>query len=125
MRSDSAFSIRPRRETLDWLARFATACRSGNVQRATNAIRSLSIASLDLHAELAELGTGFERRGTLSVYETGTRFAEGRKEAARSGLRCQVLQGAFLRGRLLHGGEISMATALRRATHISLAFERP
>jgi D-amino-acid dehydrogenase len=94
VRSDSAFSIRPRRETLDWLARFATACRSQNVQRATNAIRSLSIASLDLHAELAELGTGFERRGTLSVYETGTRFAEGRKEAARSRLRCQVLQGA-------------------------------
>jgi hypothetical protein len=40
-------------------------------------------------------------------------------------LACQVPQGTFLRGRLLYGGEISMATALRRAAHISLAFERP
>src|SRR4029078_10041785 len=40
-------------------------------------------------------------------------------------LACQVPQGTFLRGRLLDGGEISMATALRRAGHISLAFERP
>src|SRR5436309_12358904 len=37
----------------------------------------------------------------------------------------QVLQGTFLRGLLLYGGEIAMTTALRRAAHISLAFERP
>src|SRR4051812_26998239 len=40
-------------------------------------------------------------------------------------LACQVPQGAFLRGLLLYSGEISMATALRRATHITLAFEGP
>src|SRR5436190_4374874 len=94
VRSDSALSLRPRRETLAWLARFTAACRNGKAEDATSAIRSLSIASLELHAELAELGTGFERRGTLSVYETGTRFAAGRREAARSRLRCQVLQSA-------------------------------
>src|SRR5436309_16064565 len=40
-------------------------------------------------------------------------------------LACQVLQRTFLGGRLLYGGEISMATALRLAAHISLALERP
>ena len=93
VRADSAFSIRPRRDTLRWLARFAGACRNGNVHRATAAIRSLSVASLALHAELAYLGTGFERRGTLSVYETEARFAAGREEAARSGLQSRVLPG--------------------------------
>jgi D-amino-acid dehydrogenase len=94
LRSDSPFSIRPRRDTLDWIARFAAACRNGNTVRATDAIRSLSMTSLELHAELAGLGTGFERRGTLSVYETEARLAGGREEAARSGLRCRVLQSA-------------------------------
>jgi D-amino-acid dehydrogenase len=94
VRSDSAFSIRPRRDTLHWLARFTAACGNGNVHRATRAIRLLSLASLELHAELASLGTGFERRGTLSVYETGKRFAAGRKEAARSRLHCRVLKSA-------------------------------
>jgi D-amino-acid dehydrogenase len=94
VRRDSAFSIRPRRETLDWLFRFATASRNGNVHRATDAIRSLSTASLELHAELAALGTGFERRGTLSVYETDAGLAAGRDEAARSGLTHRVLTGA-------------------------------
>jgi D-amino-acid dehydrogenase len=64
------------------------------VHRATDAIRALSVASLELHAELAALGTGFERRGTLSVYETDARFAAGRDEAARSGLPHRVLAGA-------------------------------
>jgi D-amino-acid dehydrogenase len=94
VRRDSAFSVSPRRETLDWLLRFAAASRNGNVHRATDSIRSLSVASLELHAELAALGTGFERRGTLSVYETDTRFAAGRDEAARSGLAHRVLTGA-------------------------------
>jgi D-amino-acid dehydrogenase len=91
LHSDSALSIRPRRATLAWLARFAAACRAGGVERATDAIRSLSVASLELHAELAALGTGFERRGTLSVYETEARFAAGRVEAERSGLTSRVL----------------------------------
>jgi D-amino-acid dehydrogenase len=91
LRRDSALSLRPRRSTLGWLARFAAACRAGRVESATDAIRSLSVASLALHAELAAHGTGFERRGTLSVYETEERFAAGRAEAARSGLTTRVL----------------------------------
>lgn len=97
LRSDSALSIRPRRETLTWLVRFAFACRSGQVERATDAIRSLSVASLALHAELAALGTGFERRGILSVYESEARYADDRREAARSGLTARVLSPAGTR----------------------------
>ena len=91
LRSDSPLSIRPRRATLAWLARFAAACRSDRAERATDAIRSLSVASLELHAGLAALGTGFERRGTLSVYETESRFAAGRTETERSGLTSRIL----------------------------------
>jgi D-amino-acid dehydrogenase len=91
LRDDGALSIRPRRSTLTWLARFAAACRAGRAGRATDAIRSLSVASLALHEELAPLGTGFERRGILSVYESEARFEADRREAARSGLRSQVL----------------------------------
>src|SRR5439155_24594259 len=91
LRADSPLSIRPRRSTLAWLARFTAACRADRAERATDAIRSLSVASLELHAELAALGTGFERRGTLSVYETEARFAAGRSEAERSGLTSRIL----------------------------------
>jgi len=91
LRADSPLSIRPRRTTLAWLARFAAACRTERAERGTDAIRSLSVASLELHAELAALGTGFERRGTLSVYETDARLAAGRTEAVRSGLTSRAL----------------------------------
>ena len=91
LRRESALSLRPRPSTLAWLARFAAACRSNRAERAAEAVRSLSLASLELHAELAPLGTGFERRGILSVYETEARFAGDRREAVRSGLPAQVL----------------------------------
>jgi D-amino-acid dehydrogenase len=74
-RRDGVFSIRPRPDTVRWLARFAAACRSERAERGLHAIRSLSLASLELHAELASAGTGFERRGTLSVYETQAHLA--------------------------------------------------
>jgi D-amino-acid dehydrogenase len=91
LRSDSPLSIRPRRTTLAWLARFAAACRAGRAERATDAIRALSVASLELHAELAAIGTGFERRGILSVYESRERFEDDRAEAVRSGLTSRTL----------------------------------
>jgi D-amino-acid dehydrogenase len=97
VRRDGAFSIRPRPATLRWLAQFRAACRGDLVERATDAIRSLSVASLELHAELAPLGTGFERRGTLSVYETDARFAGGRRAAERSGLEHRILSPAEAR----------------------------
>ena len=91
LRRDGPFSIRPRVGTLGWLARYVAACRSDRAERGLHAIRALSVASLELHAELARLGTGFERRGILSIYETEARFAAGRREAERSGLQTRVL----------------------------------
>jgi len=96
-RGGGAFSIRPRPGTLRWLARFAAACRSERAERATAAIRSLSLASLALHAELAPLGTGFERRGILSVYETEARLGAGTCAAERCGLPARVLSPAEAR----------------------------
>jgi D-amino-acid dehydrogenase len=91
-RADSPLGIRPRRTTVGWLARFAAACRSRQAaERATDVIRALSVASLALHAELAGLGTSFDRRGTLSLYESGDGFDEGRRESARSRLDARVL----------------------------------
>jgi D-amino-acid dehydrogenase len=97
LRGDSPLGLRPRRGTLTWLARFALACRGDRARRATLAIRRLSTASLELHRELAALGTGFEQRGTLSVYETQARFAAGRHEAESSGLASQALSAAEAR----------------------------
>lgn len=94
---DSVFSLRPRARTLRWLGRFAAACRAERAGRATAAIRALSVASLALHAELAPLGTGFERRGILSVYETTPRLAAGKHEAERCGLVARVLSTAEAR----------------------------
>jgi D-amino-acid dehydrogenase len=88
---DEPLSLRPRASTIAWLAQFAVACRRQHVEAATDAIRALSAASLAMHAELAPLGTGFERRGILSVYESDERFADDRREAGRSGLRSRVL----------------------------------
>jgi D-amino-acid dehydrogenase len=97
LRADGPLGLRPSRETLPWLARFVGACRPGCAHRGLLAIRGLSTASLELHAELAALGTSFERRGILSVYETEHRLAAGRREAESSGLPSQALSAAGVR----------------------------
>src|SRR6478736_6737601 len=66
---DSPFYLRPRPAVLPWLVRFARA--ASRSAAGTEVIRSLSLASLELHAKLgAELDTSFERTGTLNVYAT-------------------------------------------------------
>jgi D-amino-acid dehydrogenase len=82
LRSDGALGLRPRRDTVRWLARFAAACRTDRAERGRSAIHALSVASLELHAGLAELGTSFERRGILSVYESAARLAEPQRGEA-------------------------------------------
>src|SRR4051794_9908523 len=90
---DSPFYLRPRPAVLPWLARFALAAR--HAEEGTRAIREISVASLELHAELAdELGTSFRRTGTLNVYATGAGLEAEAHEAERSGLRFDVLDGA-------------------------------
>src|SRR5262245_2226332 len=86
---DSPFYLRPRPAVLPWLARFARASR--HPEEGAAAIRELSVASLELHAELGtELGTSFERTGTLNVYETHEGLEAEARAAARSGLPFEV-----------------------------------
>ena len=86
---DSPFYLRPRPTVVPWLARFALAARHPEAGAA--AIRELSAASLELHAELGEeLGTSFERTGTLNVYATREGLEAEARVAARSGLPFEV-----------------------------------
>jgi D-amino-acid dehydrogenase len=94
---DSPFYLRPRPGVLPWLARFALASRHPGEGAA--AIRELSIASLELHAQLgSELKTSFERTGTLNVYETHEGLEAEARAAARSGLPFEVFDADGTRG---------------------------
>lgn len=87
---DSPFYLRPRPAAVPWLARFLLAAR--RAPAGARAIRALSVASLELHAELTgQLDTGFQRRGVLDVYSTEDSFADGRGDARSSGLPFQAL----------------------------------
>jgi D-amino-acid dehydrogenase len=78
---------------LPWLARFALASR--RAEEGANAIRELSTAGLELHAALgSELGTTFERTGTLNVYETQEGLEAEARAAARSGMPFEVFDAA-------------------------------
>jgi D-amino-acid dehydrogenase len=94
LRPDSPFYLRPRAGVAPWIARFVKASTAARAAEGTRIIRELSLASLDLHAELAESGlqTGFERRGILNVYETEPAFALAREHAAGTGLTASVLE---------------------------------
>lgn len=96
LRRDSPLYVRPRPTILPWLARFAAASTPARADAGMRLIRSLGLASLELHAELAAAGidTGFTRRGVLNVFETEAGFATGRHEAelhAGAGLRSECV----------------------------------
>jgi D-amino-acid dehydrogenase len=93
LKPDSPFYLRPRPSVAPWLARFVKASTAARAVEGTRIIRELSVASLELHAALADegLGTGFERRGILNVYETEAGFANARRHAAATGLVAEVL----------------------------------
>jgi D-amino-acid dehydrogenase len=87
---DSPFYLRPRPAVLPWLLRFALAAR--HWEEGAGVIRALSMESLELHAQLgAELGTSFERTGSLNVYASEDGLEAGAREAGQSGLRFEVL----------------------------------
>ncbi len=89
---DSPFYLRPRPSVLPWLARFTLASR--HPEEGARVIRELSVASLELHAQLgAELGTSFERTGTLNVYATQEALEAEMRNAARGGLPFEVFDG--------------------------------
>jgi D-amino-acid dehydrogenase len=86
---DSPFYLRPRPAVVPWLTRFALASR--HWEEGAQAIRDLAVTGLELHAALgAELGTTFERTGTLNVYETQEGLDAEARAAARSGLPFEV-----------------------------------
>jgi D-amino-acid dehydrogenase len=76
LRRDAPLSLRARPELLPWLARFAASCREAPAARGRAVLERFTAASLELHAELAALGTSFERRGILDMSRTGTVFHE-------------------------------------------------
>ena len=87
---DSPFYLRPRVSVLPWLARYTLAARRW--EEGSHAIQALSVPSLELHAQLGEqLGTSFQRTGTLSVYATEAGFESAVGEGERSGLTFSVL----------------------------------
>jgi D-amino-acid dehydrogenase len=99
---DSPFYMRPRPSVLPWIARFVAASAPRRAKASSAVIRELALASLALHAELAEQGldTGLARRGSLSVYQREEAFAAARREAEQSrreGLRVEVLERGAVR----------------------------
>ena len=90
---DSPFYLKPRPAVAPWIARFVRASTAGRAAEGTRIIRELSLASLDLHAELADAGlqTGFERRGILNIYETTAAFALAQQHAESAGMSNRVL----------------------------------
>ncbi len=95
-KQDSPFYLRPRPSVLPWIARFVKASAPQRAKASSAVIRELALASLAIHAELAERGldTGLERRGSLSVYQQADAFAGARREAEHArqlGLRVDVL----------------------------------
>ena len=85
-RSTSALGL----AVLPWLARYTLAAR--HWEHGSRLIQSLSVPSLELHAQLGEeLGTSFEQTGTLSVYATEAGFEAAAHEGEKSGLNFSVL----------------------------------
>jgi D-amino-acid dehydrogenase len=96
LRRDSPFSMRPRPSLIPWLVRFMLAARGDRVRRGTELIRDFSLASLELHKDLAKQGldTGLEVLGAINVYETEKAYAAGVAEAeelSTHGIKAQVM----------------------------------
>ncbi|HEY6432262.1 MAG TPA: FAD-dependent oxidoreductase [Acetobacteraceae bacterium] len=112
----SPFHVHPRPAVLPWLLRFISAASDRKrVAAATDALRTLSIAGLRLHAEYAhaDIETGFRHNGILDVFATEKGFSDGiadSKQRAAAGQDSQVLSAGELRqsvatlGRHLVGG---------------------
>ncbi len=96
-RPDSPFYLRPRPGVLPWIARFVAASRPERARAASRVVRELSLASLELHAELASAGleTSFVQSGSLSVLLSEGAFEGAKREAEesrREGVRAEVLE---------------------------------
>ncbi len=113
LRPGGPLGFRPAPRSLPWLARFALACRADRAERGRRLLAELTSVSLELHAQLAALGTSFERRGMLVVYSGEDAFAHARRQAeetarALGGIEAAEVEPALrpgLAGAVLHPDE--------------------
>jgi glycine/D-amino acid oxidase-like deaminating enzyme len=118
LRRDGPLYLKPLRlpGLLPWFARFARACRPGQVQRGTEAIAALTGRALAAwQRELSASGGGalLQTRGMYSVYRGERallRDAHEREQARRHGVRWELLDGDALRQR-----EPALSAELRHA----------
>lgn len=99
---DSPFQLRLRLGLVPWLARFAVSSTRSKARAGTDVLRRLTLASLELHDQLARAGldTAYKNLGTLDVYESKEGLADGvaRANLHRSaGMRADVLDPASAR----------------------------
>jgi D-amino-acid dehydrogenase len=74
-RRHGGFALRPRVQTVPWLARFLLAAHRARDGEAARVLRALATESFTLHQELARrLDAGFTSKGFLAVYETRRAF---------------------------------------------------
>ena len=100
--ADSPFHLKLRPGVVPWLARFAASSTPAKARAGTEVLRSLTLASLELHAELARAGldAAYEQRGTLDVFETEDGFSAGVARARHhgdAGMRAEILEATAAR----------------------------
>lgn len=102
---ESPFYIKPRfqRQFLSWLWKFRGACNEHHVRRAIPVLHDISLASLKLFEELADLegvDFGLEKKGKLEIFKTRKSFNSAIKSEQLMnayGIENQILEGHDLR----------------------------
>ena len=95
--------LRPDRQLLSWLIRFAASCRLEPARRAIPVLRDLGLASRELFEELIAtegLDFGYQHRGVLYVYKTEAGRQKGVREAEllrQHGLKPRILDAGVAR----------------------------
>ncbi len=103
---ESPFYIRPRLDLtlLSWLWRFWRSCTEEHVRTSLPSLCTLQQASLALFAQFAAEGLpfGWQRKGTMTVYNTEQGFEDGVREVEllrQHGIAAEVLTGEQARER--------------------------
>jgi len=105
---DSPFYIRSRLspELISWLWKFRAACNADHVARAMPVIRDLTVKSIGLFEDLAEVcdtDFGFEKMGVMYIYDTDEALRDGVEEAEHLrvvGLEAELLDRSAVLAKL-------------------------
>lgn len=114
------FALRLRPALVPWLIRFALASTTAHARRSAPVLRGLAERGLELHAEYARRGldTGFQHRGSVSLYETAAEFRTAARESQRHGVRGSAGSAArILDGPQLAGLGLSVGPGVAGAIH--------